>query len=321
MHSLVELDENQLRQLVDAQSLWRAYTSARAEAQQVRGSMFWREAAGTRYLIRASTAGAQKSLGPETDETRAIFARFQERKQATTARLAALKARMEEQRRLNRAYRVGRAPAIVVRVLNALDQAGIGDQFVVIGTHALYAYEMAAGVRVASDATATRDLDLLFDARKRLAFASALARMDASLIATLRKADPTFRIMRGQLQTAVNDEAFEVDIIRRAAQDGDPHPMRMSEVEDDLWAVQVPDGERMASGPHFEQLVVAATGEMAMMRTLHPSAFVRVKQSLARSTTRDVQKARKDALQAQVAQHLWDTYLRLREPSPQAALR
>jgi len=31
-----------------------------------------------------------------------------------------------------------------------------------------------------------------------------------------------------------------VDIIRRVARDGDPHPLRMSDDEDDLWAAQVP---------------------------------------------------------------------------------
>ena len=39
-----------------------------------------------------------------------------------------------------------------------------------MGTHALYAYEAAAGVRFSTDVTATEDIDLLFDARASLVF-------------------------------------------------------------------------------------------------------------------------------------------------------
>jgi hypothetical protein len=307
---LVELGEAQLRQLVDAQATWRAWQSARAEAGQVRGTMFWREAAGRSYLIR-QTGRQQKSLGPRDSRTEAMLEGFQRRKRPAEERLKSMKARLDEQRRLNRVYRVGRAPAVVVRTLAALDEAGIADKFIVIGTHALYAYEAAAGVLVSSGALATQDLDLLFDARKRLAFLTTLERSGLrTLIGVLKKADPTFRIRRDQLHTAVNDAGFEVDVVRRIAADGDPHPMPMSDSEDDFWAVQIDQGERLASARPFEQLVVASTGEMAMMRTVHPLDFVRLKLELAARKARDPLKAPKDRLQAEVVLAMWEGYLR-----------
>jgi len=192
----------------------------------------------------------------------------------------------------------------------------MADKFMVIGTHAIYAYETAAGVLVESDAMATRDLDLPFDARKRLAFATTLQRSGArSLIGVLRKADTSFKVMRDQLQTAVNDEGFEIDVIRRQATSEDPHPMKMSSDEDDFWAVQINDGDKLISGRKFEQLVVAANGEMASMRTLHPLDIVRLKLALSAMAGRDLIKARKDALQAEVVQGIWDGYLhRLERP-------
>ena len=56
----------------------------------------------------------------------------------------------------------------MVNILNVLDKAGVATHFLVVGTHALYAFETAAGVRIAEQAMATRDVDMLFDARKRL---------------------------------------------------------------------------------------------------------------------------------------------------------
>ena len=218
-------------------------------------------------------------------------------------------ARLEEQRKLNRLYGVGRAPNVIIKVLHALQKAGIASQFLTVGTNAIYAYESACGVRVGTEAMATRDMDLLFDTHQRAAFVSTLRRLDTSLLAVLRKADPSFRVLRNQLQTAVNDDGYEVDIIRRTAKDGDPHPLRMSSNEDDLWAVQVSSGEKMVAGRKFQQLVVAASGQMAMMQTLHPLDFVRIKTQLASSLQRDPLKRPKDKLQAGVVQRLWDSYL------------
>lgn len=313
---LVEFSENQSRQYLDAEALLRAIIQAKKEALEVRGSMIWREMRGVRYLIRTSAAGAQRTIGVDSSDMQAIHSRFMERKQAVEARVKTLSLKLAEQRKLNRVYRVGRAPNVVVRILQQFEKAGITDQFLTVGTHALYAYESACGVMVGSEALATRDIDLLFDTRKRVAFLGTMKQLDSSLMGVLQKADPTFRVRRDQLQTAINDEGFEVDLIRRDASYGDPHPLRMTPDESDLWAVQVSTGERMLSSGKFEQMVVATSGEMAMMHTLHPLAFVSVKTSLANSATREPLKRGKDLLQAQIVQYLWDEYLRLRYPEP-----
>lgn len=66
---LLELSESQTRQQLDASSAFTALLEARVEAALVRGSMNWREIQGKRYLIRTSTTGGQKSLGPESPES------------------------------------------------------------------------------------------------------------------------------------------------------------------------------------------------------------------------------------------------------------
>ena len=309
MLNFLELTENQSRQYIDAQALMRAQGEALEDAAQVRGSMIWRELRGVRYLIRTSAASAQKTIGPESADTQAIYERFMERKQAATERVKTLTARLEEQRKLNRLYGVGRAPNVIVKVLEALRKAGLSSQFLTVGTNAIYAYESACGVRVGTQAMATRDMDLLFDTRQRAAFVSTLRRLDSSLLAVLRKADPSFRVLRDQLQKAVNDDGYEIDIIRRTAKDGDPHPLRMSSSEGDLWAVQVSSGEKMVAGRKFRQLVVAGSGQMAMMQTLHPVDFIRIKTALSGDVQRDPLKRPKDKLQAETVQALWNSYL------------
>lgn len=297
---LIELSESQTRQQLDASSVFTALLEARAEAAVVRGSMIWREIDGRRYLIRTSTAGAQKSLGPESFETQTIAAKFFERKERAAERLRQLTEQVVVMQRMNRALRVGRVPNVVVDTLIALEKAGVAEHFLVVGTHALYAYESAAGVRIPDGAMATRKGVKLF---------SSLGRLDSSMIALLQKVDKTFRVRHSSKYIAVNAAGFEVDIIRRVARDGDPHPLRMSDDEDDLWAAQVPSGDNILGARPFEEVVVATSGAMARMRTIHPLDFARIKDRLCKATDRDPLKARKDALQASVAREIVRDYL------------
>jgi hypothetical protein len=304
-----ELSDAQKRQYIDAESAFRALEEALQEAASVRGSMFWRLQNGSEYLIRTSATGLQKSLGPKTAELQIVYERFMQRKADSEERVKSLKASVQQHQRLNRALRVGRTPKDVIAVLQALAAAGLAKHFLTVGTNALYAYESAAGVRVQTDATATRDMDLLFDTRQRLQFATQLDRLGSSFLAVLRKADKSYRVRQGQRYTVVNQEGYEVDVIRRMAKDGDPHPMALSDHEDEIWPVQVGSGEALIAGRRFDALVIGTDGHMARMHVPHPLDFVRLKEKLSKSASRDPLKKSKDGLQAQLAQHLVDEYL------------
>jgi hypothetical protein len=303
------LTEDQLRQLIDAESTFVALEQARQSAKTVRGSMFWRVDKGKDYLVRATTSAKQERLGPRSVETEGIYQRFTQRKADTEARVASLEAALDRQKRMNLALRVGRCPNILQKILEQLEKQGLAEHFLTVGTHALYAFETAAGVRVMPDALATRDVDVLFDTRKRVSFFSQLAQDDISLIKVLQKVDKSFEIKPDQRYTAVNQDGFEVDVIRRQAKDGDPHPLRMSHHEDDFWAVQVDSGEKMLGAGRFSQVIVSTNGAMARMTTISPEAFVKLKRKLSGSTSRDPLKRDKDALQALVVHRLLDEYM------------
>lgn len=300
----LDLTESQKRQYIDAETVFLAFTQAKKAASEVRGSMFWRELRGKPTLIRTSSTGGQKSLGPQSEATQAMFDSFMARKATAEERVKALKMQLATQERLNRALRVGRVPNVVVGIINALESIGVEEHFMVVGTHVLYAYESASGVRIAQEAMATRDVDMLFDTRKRIAFFTAMKKMDSSLIGVLRKVDASFEVAQDQHYTARNKDGFEVDIIRRTAGDVDPHPLRMSDEEDDFWAVQVSMGEKLQSARRMDQIVVCTSGEMALMRTVHPLDFARIKRTLSQQTGRDPNKRGKDALQADIVTEL-----------------
>jgi hypothetical protein len=305
----LEVDPDAARQYIDARAAFAELERSRKNALQVRGGMVWKTVDDKDYLIRTSTTGGQKSLGRRSAETEEMYGSFIAKKQSVEERLSGLKAVVEKHQRLNRALRVGRMPTIAVAILSRLANAGLDAYFRVVGTHALYAYEAAAGVRFASEITSTRDIDLLWDTRKRVTFAQKLVQDAPSMLAALQKVDKTFQVNEDQKYTAVNKDGFEVDIIRRIAKEGDPHPIRLSDAEDDFWVVQAKRADELVNAPEFSEMVVAESGTMARLTTIHPAVFVRFKRWMSKEPDRDPLKRRRDSLQADAVE--WALHERL----------
>lgn len=310
---MLETSATIARQYIDAVSVFEALEEAQLEAAQVRGGMYWHAGPAAspdaKYLVRTTPAGAETSLGPRIPENIAIYDRFTQRKRESAERLSGLKAALDQHQRLNRALRVGRVDPLVVSLLARLASTQLSPHFRVVGTHALYAYEAIAGVRLGADTLATRDIDLLWDTRKRIEFTTQLARVSSSMLGVLKKVDSSFRIRQSQKYTAVNKDGFEVDIIRLERAGDDPHPIKLSSDDEDFWVVQARRANVLLDAPGFSAVVVATNGSMARMNTVHPATFITFKRWLASQPEREALKRRRDALQADAVQALIDQYL------------
>lgn len=301
------------RQVIDSVTVFHEHRRAVESARPYQGTMYWKREGNHEYLVKTRLGRrTQERLGPRSPTLETVMHDYSQRKAVVQARLSSLTTALVEAQRMNKALKVGRAPSLVVTLLNALHDAGLTTNFRAVGTHALYAYEQAASVRIVPGALATQDVDLFWDASQRVQFETDLQRLDSSLLAVLQKADPTFERKEGQLETAINARGFEVDFLCRQAVDGDPHPYRFTADEGDLWPVQAVRAAVLASAPVFEHVVMATTGKMALMRTVAPATFVAFKRWLAtQAPQRDPAKRRRDLLQADVVQQLLDERLLL----------
>ena len=314
----IPLSDNAARQVIDSSTIFDEFMRVQAAARPYSGGMYWKRQGDYEYLVKTAPNNRQKRLGARSPEAERIYAEFTSRKIELESRLASLRAQLADAQRLNKALRAGRVPNMVVSVLQAIEEAGLGEHFTVVGTHALYAYEAAAGVRIVQGALATQDVDLLWDARRRVQFVSDMARLDSSMLRVLQQADKSFIRKEMQNETAINDKGFEVDFLRRQPVDGDPHPFRFSEQGDDLMPVQADDidirASVLTSAPRFEHMVISATGRMVLMRTVAPETFVEFKRWMAeKAVRREEPKRRRDLRQAAIVQTLMDEGLLLAE--------
>lgn len=295
------------RQVIDSMTVFAEHRRVQAEAAKHAGGMYWKRQGEYEYLVKTTPDNRQQRLGPRTPATELTYHAFTQRKQESEARLKSLREALKEAERLNKAVKAGRVPSLVIALLQTLDDAGLAEHFTIVGTHALYAYEAAAGVRIVQAALATQDVDLLWDARRRVQFVTDLERIDSSMLKVLQRADATFRRKDLHNETAINARGFEVDFLRRVPVDGDPHPFRFSADEEDLWPVQALRASVLTEAPRFEHIVVSATGKMALMRTIAPGTFVEFKRWMAEAAPqRDPLKRRRDLRQSEIVQALLD---------------
>jgi hypothetical protein len=273
------IPDNAARQFIDSSTVFGEYCRARAAARQYQGGMYWKKQDSYCYLVKTMPDNRQRRIGPRSPDTEAVYKEFVTRKTETEARLASLAGSLRDSERLNKALKVGRVPTVVISVLQAIEEAGLAEYFTVVGTHALYAYESAAGVRIVQSALATQDVDLLWDARRKVQFMADMTRLGTSFLSILQKADPSFRRREDQLSTAINDKGFEIDFLRRVPQGDDPHPLRLTADEGDLWPVQARRANVLTDARRFEHIVVSATGRMALMRTIEPKVSQPVHQT------------------------------------------
>jgi hypothetical protein len=280
------IPDNAARQVIDSMTAFAEHRRVQAEAKKYAGGMYWKRQGDYEYLVKTMPDNRQQRLGARSDETERTYQAFTQRKQETESRLRSLRDALKEAKRLNKAVKAGRVPSVVVALLQTLDEAGLGQHFAVVGTHALYAYEAAAGVRIVQGALATQDVDLLWDARRRVQFVTDLERIDTSMLRVLQRVDPTFRRKDLHNETAINERGFEVDF---------------------LWPVQALRASVLTEAPKFEHVVISATGKMAFMKTVAPATFVEFKRWMAESAPQRPQpKRRRDLRQAAIVQALLD---------------
>lgn len=303
----IALSDNTARQVIDSTTVFEEFVRVKNRAKPYAGGMYWKRQGDYEYLVKTSPDNRQRRIGARSDETVRIHEEFVTRKQEHESRLKSLRVALTDAERLNKALKAGRVPNVVVSVLQALADAGLGQHFTVVGTHALYAYEAAASVRIVQGALATQDVDLLWDARRRVKFVTDLGRLELSMLRVLQQADATFVRKEGQAETAINAKGFEVDFLRRQPEGDDPHPFRFSDDEDDLWPVQAVRASVLTNAARFDQVVISATGRMTLMRTIAPEAFIEFKRWMAAQVPqRPEAKRRRDLHQANIVQTLLD---------------
>lgn len=308
---VLEMSSEQRQIYINTAQLHEAYINVFVQKNTYSGGMHWKKSKNKAYLFRTRDRyGNGHSLGPRSPETEKIFKDFHGRKKQSADDLRHLQEKLKLQARICKAIMIGRVPRIVTAILRLLEQRRLlGKNLEVIGTHALYAYEAAAGVFFESGLTATQDMDLLWDSRTRLRLLAFDDLEPAGLLGLLRKADPSFRMMGVNSFRSVNRAGYMVDLVKAEPKSIHVKDIRQMGDENDLAAAEIRNLEWLLSSPAFSQTVIGDDGFPATMIAPDPRAFALHKLWLSRQPDREPIKKKRDEVQALAVLNLILQYL------------
>jgi hypothetical protein len=316
--NLKPLSGEQRRQLIDTQQVYEAWRIANEESnRRFAGSMRWGERNGTEYLLR-KIGKTETSLGARSKETEATYEAFLRGRADNTSRLTGLSAKIDELAPVNIAMGLARVPTIAARILRACDERGLlGEQLVVVGTNAMFAYEVLAGVQVESGLIASGDIDLLYDARRHISLAGS-GISTRGLIGILQEVDESFAAANPRSFRAANRSGYLVDLIRPEAKDvfRDRLSAALTDLPDDLEGAAIFGLGWLVNSPKLETVAVDEKGYPVRLVVIDPRAFALHKAWVSSRPDREPVKAVRDLEQAKAAAIIATRYLKKPFDSP-----
>ncbi|MBX6423434.1 GSU2403 family nucleotidyltransferase fold protein [Thermosulfurimonas sp. F29] len=307
---VLEFNEEQRRIFIDAQQLWEAFCELYHEGLSYRGGLYWKNVRGRDYLIRVlDSRGATKSLGPRSPETEKIFENWHRKKEEFRRKREAFMQKADIVRRMCKALHLNRVPLVVAKIAREMFlMRDLRKRTMILGTNAIYAYEAMAGVFVSSGLLATRDLDVLWDARSCLQIAGL---SKEGFLGLLKRADPSFRPGDTPYR-AVNKDGFWVELLKPTPKTlteiQNPH-LRISPFPEDMLALETKGTRWIVSCPKVYAIAIGHDGLPVPLVVPDPRAFVLHKLWVARQTDRPALKRKRDVAQALLVFYLLKHYL------------
>ena len=279
-----------------------------AERQAFHGGLHWKTVSGHDYLVRTiDRTGGNRSLGPRSPRTEQAFREFYETKRDLDARIKSIEEQVARQARFCVAAGVNRVPRLAADIVRSLDGSGLlGNHLIILGSHAMYAYEMAAGVQLKAGLLQTEDLDTLLN-KSEIELAGSIR--SAGLLGILQSVDGTFKPQRKRSFRAVNAKGFMVDLIRAPI---DAHG-GLSSIGTGLALIadQLRGLEWLTALPPMTQIVIADNGFPVRFIVPEPRVFALHKLWVSLQPTRDPIKRKRDLRQAEAIAELSLDYFNL----------
>lgn len=211
----IDLSAEAMRVAVNLEQRHDAWVAAVRRSDALPSSMFFAKKSGAEYLTIKLRDGRSTTLGARSAETEKRLSGFEGERAAAERALSETGKALAEIIGQSKVLKLPVVPSKAARILRELDIAGVlGNDVMLVGTNAFYAYEVAAGCLFMSGIEETEDFDLSWCRGARVSLAGTRERpIGSPVMKALKAVDPSFSINKSKPYQALDSKGYEVELI------------------------------------------------------------------------------------------------------------
>ncbi|MBU1668863.1 nucleotidyltransferase domain-containing protein [bacterium] len=301
----------QIKQRHNSKMLYHTYIERlNRYSLQFRYKMLWQKHKdGYELLVKQNQISNKREyLGKRDDKTEKIASDFTESKKVAKEQLKQFKTKLQRDEKLNKLEGIARTPNELVDIFRKINELGLDDKLIVIGTNSLYAYEAKAGVAIEEEHLATHDIDILNRKEKGLSFIFKELMSPTYAIEFLQMIDKSFYQSPNRPYRFINDSGVWIELINPVS-DSVSHPMFKDNLFSDVTPLAMNGIHWLENSRLFKETVIANNGKSANITTIHPLEYAIYKNWLGKREDRDFQKHTRDIEQSRLVTKLIVEYM------------
>ena len=309
----IEYNDAQIKQRTNVKMLYKTYIDAlNTYNLSFRYKMLWQKHKDGYELLAKQhlKSGKREYLGKRSSQTEQIRADFENSKNKIKDRVSTLKQKMKKEEKLNKLEGITRTPKELIAIFSKINELGLDDKVIVIGTNSLYAYEARSAVVIEQEHLATRDIDLLNKKDKGISFIFKEIMTTKNATELLSMIDSSFQRSDETPYRFINNDGVWIELINPMSDS-----VKQESFRDNLFADVMPLGMKgmqwLENSRLFKELIIGENGKCAFITTVHPLEYAIYKNWLSTQEDRDYIKHTRDLQQSKlvtelIAEHMPD---------------
>lgn len=310
MFTFYEYTDLQIKQKHNSKMLYESYLETlHLYNLQFRYKMLWQKHKDGYQLLAKENlrTGKREYLGRRTKETEEISVQFRNSKQQVKERLKNLKEKLRRDEKLNKIEGIARAPKELVALFCKINELGLDDKLIVIGTNSLYAYESKAGIMIEEEHLATHDIDILNRKDKGISFIFNTLSQTSTALELLQSIDKSFYQSPKVPYRFINNDGVWIELIVPSVSE-----IQKSTQNDffcDVMPLAMEGLQWIENARLFKETIIGLDGRSANMSTIHPLEYAIYKNWLGQREDRDLLKHTRDIEQSRLVTKIITEYM------------
>jgi len=302
----VEYSDDQRKTYINSEMQYRSFLQKQIRYNKsFRFRMGWNKAQNKEYLFKECLDTKKRvSLGRKNEETLAIYEQFNRQKKELKASLRQSKELLLKNEKINKFTKISRVPNVLVNLFRRINELGLDDKVIIIGTNSLYSYEAYCGVFIEEQHLATFDIDVFNKRDKKISFALKEKLPQKTLRSILLDVDSSFKKSKEASYRFVNDDDIVVEIIT---------PIFKNDLTNDTFSgvinLEINGIKWLNSSKLHKQMLIGLNGKCAFVTTIDPLEYAVYKKWLGKHERKDFMKKQRDIKQSQLVAKLLEAYV------------